>query len=97
DWAAELNAIGVPAGAVMTVPDILAHPQVADRGMLADFSGVPGVGRDIRVLRTGIKVDRAAPAVGNPPPLLGQDNAKVWGALGIGDEELEILNAEGVI
>lgn len=97
DWAAELNAIGVPAGAVMTVPDILAHPQVADRGMLADFPGVPGVGRDIRVLRTGIKVDRAAPAVGNPPPLLGQDNAKVWGALGVGDEELEILNAEGVI
>ncbi|WP_306043946.1 CaiB/BaiF CoA-transferase family protein [Mameliella sp. MMSF_3455] len=47
DWACELNGIGVPAGAVMSVPEILAHPQVADRDFLARFDDAPGVGRPI--------------------------------------------------
>ncbi len=97
EWAAELNAIGVPAGAVMTVPSILAHPLIANRGMLAEFPDAPGVGRDITVLRTGVKVDGAAPAVKSPPPELGQDNAEIWGSLGVGEKELERLAAEGVI
>lgn len=97
DWARELNAIGVPAGAVLTVPEILAHPQVADRGMLANFAAVPGVGRDIRLVRTGFKVDGAAPAVAAPPPQLGQDNAAIYGALGLSAEEIARLKADGVI
>jgi crotonobetainyl-CoA:carnitine CoA-transferase CaiB-like acyl-CoA transferase len=32
DWARELNAIGVPAGAVLSVPEVLDMPQIADRG-----------------------------------------------------------------
>jgi formyl-CoA transferase len=97
EWARELNAIGVPAGAVFSVPEILAHPQVADRGMLADFAEVPGVGRDIRVVRTGFKVDGSAPAVEAPPPQLGQDNGAIYGALGYDAEAVARLKAEGVI
>ena len=97
DWARELNGLGVPAGAVFDVPDILEHPQVAERGMVADFEAVPGAGRDIRVLRTGIKLDGAAPAVAAPPPELGADNAEIYGALGLSAEEIEALAAEGVI
>lgn len=97
EWARELNAIGVPAGAVFTVPEILAHPQVADRGMLADFEEVPGVGRDIRVVRTGFKVDGSAPAVEAPPPVLGQDNGEIYGTLGLSLGEIARLKDEGVI
>ncbi len=97
DWARELNGLGVPAGAVFEVPDILEHPQIAGRGMIADFAKAPGTGRDVRVLRTGVKIDGAAPAVDNPPPRLGEHNAEIYGALGLTEAELASLREEGVI
>lgn len=97
DWERELNALGVPAGVVLSVPEALAHPQVADRGMLATFPDAPGVGRDISLVRTGVKLDGDAPSVDTPPPLLGQHNAEVYGALGLSEDEIARLKVEGVI
>lgn len=96
-WAQQLNAAGVPSGAVFEVPDILEHPQIADRGLIADFPAVPGTGRDIRVVRSGFKLDGAAPAVATPPPELGADNETIYGELGLTGEELAALKAEGVL
>ncbi|MEM7268971.1 MAG: CoA transferase, partial [Pseudomonadota bacterium] len=97
DWADELNEIGVPAGVVMTVPDVLASSQIADRGMLATFEAPPGVGRDITAVRTGVKMDGAPPTVDAPPPQLGVHNAEVFCALGLTSAELETLQQEGAI
>lgn len=97
DWAKELNRIGVPAGAVLTVQEALAAPQIADRGFLAEYPDAPGVGRDIRVVRTGVKIDGEAPAVDAPPPLLGQDNDSVFGELGLTAAEIADLKEEGAI
>jgi formyl-CoA transferase len=97
EWADELNAIGVPAGAVMSVPEVLAHPQIAGRGFLGTFADAPGVGRDLQIARTGMKLDGEAPSVDEPPPLLGQHNAEVFGALGLSASEIERLEAEGAI
>ncbi|MFO7919954.1 CoA transferase [Rhodobacteraceae bacterium W635] len=97
DWARELNALGVPAGAVMSVPEALAHPQVADRGLLASFEAVPGVDRPVRVLRPGVKMDGAAPTVENGPPALGADAGEIYGEIGIDAGELARLAEEGVI
>lgn len=97
EWVRELNALGVPSGAVFTVPEILAHPQVAGRGMIATFADVPGVGRDIRIVRAGVKIDGESPGVSTPPPVLGQHNAEVFGALGLSGEEIGRLRDEGAI
>ena len=97
DWAKELNKIGVPAGAVLTVPEVLNMPQIADRGFLRAYENVPGVDRDITVATTGIKLDGEAPGVDAPPPLLGQDNKAIWGALGFDPEELEELKKDGAL
>lgn len=96
-WAEELNAIGVPAGPVLSVPQILAHPQVRDRGFLTSFADVPGVGRDVTVVGTGIKLDGASPQVATPPPELGQHNTQVWGALGVAPDEIDRLKREGAL
>jgi hypothetical protein len=64
------------------VPEVLDMPQIADRGFLKHYDDVPGVGRDIDVVTTGVKLDGAAVSVDDPPPELGQDNAAIWGALG---------------
>ena len=97
DWARELNAAGVPAGAVFTVPDILAHPQISERGMLAEFPNVPGVGRGIRSVRTGVKLDGVALSVEDPPARLGEHNEEIYCALGLNPSEIERLRKEGTI
>ncbi len=97
DWSRELNAIGVPAGAVLTVPDVLGHPQLAGREFLASFEDVPGVGRDVRIARAGVRMDGAPLSVDAPPPELGRDNESVWGELGLTPTEVAALKDRGVI
>lgn len=97
DWARELNGLGVPAGAVMTVPEVLRHPQVADRGFLGRFEDVPGVAQAVELARIGAMFDGHRPAVGAPPPALGQDTADILAALGYSEGEIAEMRAEGVI
>ena len=97
DWVARLSRRGIPAGEILTVPETLAHPQVAGRGMIAEFEEVPGVGRPIRTVRTGIKVNGTPPSVDTPPPVLGRDTVDILEELGITAEEIERLRQEGAI
>jgi formyl-CoA transferase len=64
---------------------------------LADFEDVEGVGRDIRVVRTGFKLSGQAPRVDRPPPRLGAHNREIYGELGLGAAELQRLEREGVL
>jgi formyl-CoA transferase len=97
EWAEELAALGVPAGAVMTVPEILAHPQVRGRDLIARFDDVPGVGRPVEVMRLGAMIDGVRPAVAAPPPVLGQDSDAILQGLGLSAAEIAALRAEGVV
>ncbi|MBP6897086.1 MAG: CoA transferase [Pseudacidovorax sp.] len=96
-WWPLLNQAGVPAGPVYTVGEALAHPQVAGRGMIGRFDDVPGVGRDIRVVRTGFKIDGQAPRVDTPPPTLGQHSTEILASLGYSAEEIAQLQDEQAI
>jgi len=96
DWADALNAIGVPAGAVMSVPDILSHPQITTRDLLARFDNTPGVGRAIDVLRIGALINGVRPAVATPPPALGADSDAILRDLGYSAQDIATFRAEGV-
>lgn len=96
-WWPLLNQAGVPAGPVYTVGEALAHPQVAGRGMIGRFDDVPGVGRDIRVVRTGFKIDGQAPRVDTPPPTLGQHSTEILASLGYSAGEIAQLQDEQAI
>jgi CoA:oxalate CoA-transferase len=94
DWWARLNEAGVPAGPVYSVAQALAHPQVAQRGMVAQFDDAPGVGRGIRVVRTGFKLDGEAPTVDSPPPRLGEHTQALLQELGYSAGEIDALGQE---
>ena len=78
-WESRLNAAGVPAGRVLTIPQVLAEPQVIARDLLHRFDEVPGTDRPLTVLRGGFLVDGAAPVPQRPPPRLGEHQDEVLG------------------
>lgn len=97
DWWRALNAAGVPSGPVYTVPQALDIPQIAERGMVATYPQVPGVGRDVRLVRTGFKLNGEAPSVASPPPELGQHTAAILAELGFSTQDIESLQQEQAV
>lgn|GEM_PF-669522 len=77
-----------------SVPQALAHLQIAQRGMVATFKSAPGVGRGIRIVRTGFKLNGEPPSVDTPPPTLGQPTAEVLAELGHTEDEVRTLSRE---
>ncbi len=88
---------GIPCAPVRGLEEVVADPEVAQRGTLID-SAFPTRG-PIRVLGSPIKMS-GAPADAAPtrrPPALGEHNAEVLASIGIGPDELERLQRDGVI
>ncbi|CDX32480.1 L-carnitine dehydratase/bile acid-inducible protein F [Mesorhizobium sp. SOD10] len=80
-WEEKLNRAGVPAGRVLTIPQVLEEPQVTERAMATSFEGVSGMDRPLTVVRGGFMVDGAAPVPAGPPPRLGEHMDEVFAAL----------------
>jgi len=97
EWEDLLNKVGVPAGRVLSVPEALAHPQIAARRLVQLFDAAPGVGRDIAVATTGFTLSGNRPAVGTPPPRLGQHTDDVLQSLGLTAEEIADLRGKRAI
>ena len=96
-WWRLLNDAGVPAGPVYSVPQALAHPQIADRGMIGTFENAPGVGRDIRIVRTGFKLNGQAPSVDAPPPRLSEHTDQILAELGCSPAEIAALKQDKAV
>jgi crotonobetainyl-CoA:carnitine CoA-transferase CaiB-like acyl-CoA transferase len=80
-WEETLNRAGVPAGRVLTIPQVLAEPQVLERQVTQTFSGVAEMDGPLTVLRGGFMVDGRAPLPTMPPPALGAHMDEVFGGL----------------
>ncbi|MEO0992980.1 MAG: CaiB/BaiF CoA-transferase family protein [Pseudomonadota bacterium] len=63
DLLAALEAVGVPAGPINRLDDILADPQIAARGLRIDPEGVPGLRTPIRFSDATLVTERASPAL----------------------------------
>jgi CoA:oxalate CoA-transferase len=96
-WASELNANGVPAGEVLSVPEVLEHPQVAERGLIKRFAGAPSVGREVAVVRAGFRLAHGDPEPRSPPPALGADTDRILEEIGYSRAEIAALRAAQAI
>ena len=69
DLLAACEAVGVPAGPINTLDEVMVDPQVVAREMQIELEGVPGI-------RSPFKFSDARLALHRPAPKLGEDNAK---------------------
>ena len=82
---------------VMTVPEILAHPHIAHRGLLSQFDNVQAAVGPVTVMRTGFRSDGQPVSVDTPPPILGSHNHELLKNLGYDEAAIAQLSQEGVI
>jgi formyl-CoA transferase/CoA:oxalate CoA-transferase len=96
EWIGVLRAAGVPTGAVRTIDEALADPQIAARDMVARVTH-PTIGA-LDVLGIPVKLSETPGAVRSAPPLLGQHTRAVLKAdVGLDDEAIERLRLAGVV
>jgi formyl-CoA transferase len=78
---ARLNAVGVPAGPIQTVPEALTSDQARARGAVVSIPREDVEGGEVRVLGNPLKLSRTAVRMRHAPPRLGQDGEGVLALL----------------
>ena len=94
EWVEKLTAQSVPAGPVWSVREALAHPQLADRGLLQTHRIGP---ENLQLVGIGAKLDGMAPSVDSPPPALGAHTNDILTELGYNNAQISDLKKEGAI
>jgi formyl-CoA transferase/CoA:oxalate CoA-transferase len=94
-WAEEMSRAGIPAGAINTVDQALAHPQVVARDMVLTTEH-PTAGT-LRMPGSPLKLSRHSTSVRRPPPLLGEHTDEVLGELGYSADDIGALHRDGVV
>lgn len=96
NWEARLLERGVPVGRVLSVPEILAHPHLAERRFIREFEAAEGEAAQ-RVTRAGLRLADADAAPATPAPTLGAHTRETLAQLGYEAAQIDALHHDGVI
>jgi formyl-CoA transferase/CoA:oxalate CoA-transferase len=95
EWTELLGAAGVPAGPVSTVPEALAHPQVAARDMIVELDHP--VAGPLKTLGSPLKLSGNPTTIRKPPPTLGQHTDEILADLGLTAAQITALREKSVV
>ena len=62
---------------------------------MSEYTDVPAVKRNLKLVTTGIKLDGELPTTANPLPVLGPQNEEALHDLGVSSDELKNLKRQG--
>jgi crotonobetainyl-CoA:carnitine CoA-transferase CaiB-like acyl-CoA transferase len=93
DWLTALDRAGVPAGPVLSIAQMLEHPQVKARAMVIETQH-PRAGAT-HAIGCPIKLSATPGAIGRPAPLFGQHTSEVLREFGFADSEIAGLLETG--
>ena len=86
-----LLEIGLPAGPVLDIPAVMAHPHTAHRDMVVEMAdGYRGTGIPIKLART-------PGAARRPPPAFGEHGFEILAEAGFSKDEIAALAEDGVL
>ena len=96
EWLHILNEGGVPCGAINSLAEVFAEPQVKAREMILEVPH-PALGT-VKVTGIPVKLSATPGQIKRPPPLLGEHTEEVLQAwLGMSAAEIQGLRGDGVI
>jgi crotonobetainyl-CoA:carnitine CoA-transferase CaiB-like acyl-CoA transferase len=95
EWVEALDEVGIPAGPVQTLDQVLTHPQLAARGMIS--SVVHPVAGEIRMAGIAHRLSATPGVVRMAPPTLGQHTDVILAELGYEPTRIADLRASGVV
>jgi crotonobetainyl-CoA:carnitine CoA-transferase CaiB-like acyl-CoA transferase len=95
DVIARMYEVGIPAGPINSVGEVLEDPQLQAREMIVALTH-PEYG-PLRVLGVPIKLSGTPGEVQNAPPRFGEHNHDVLARMGYSDEEVASLAKDGVL
>jgi crotonobetainyl-CoA:carnitine CoA-transferase CaiB-like acyl-CoA transferase len=96
EWMKRLEATGVPAGRIRTVPEVCESEHLKARGMIQPLQH-PKAGK-ITVMGVPIKLHGTPGAVKTPPPLLGEHTDQVLKSLlKLTPAQIAKLHADGAV
>jgi crotonobetainyl-CoA:carnitine CoA-transferase CaiB-like acyl-CoA transferase len=96
EWEEILMAAGVPAGRVRTIPEAVAEPQTAARGLLHEMFS-PELGRNLGVVGAAFKLNGSPLHPNAAPRPIGADSAAILAELGYETDRIAELARQGII
>jgi crotonobetainyl-CoA:carnitine CoA-transferase CaiB-like acyl-CoA transferase len=95
-WLPQLEAAKVPCGAINSLAEVFADPQVSERGMVTHWQHPAQP--ELRLVSSPMKLSATPVRADLPPPLLGQHTDEVlaeW--LGYDEARIDGLREKGVV
>ncbi|MBD3679996.1 MAG: CoA transferase [Rhodobacteraceae bacterium] len=95
EWLGRMEAAGLPAGPVLTIPQMHADPQALAREMIVETEHP--VAGPVKAIGLPVKFSETPGQVTQPAPLLGEHGPEILASLGYSGADIEAFRVSGAL